>query len=101
MMQYARRSVENTPLRGSVIALVVVLLVSVAHAAGATTVASESKKGVAEAYAVFSTGPSATLSAVGGKRATSAMVSPLSAGRAVVTFTGKFPSDITVSKLAL
>jgi hypothetical protein len=70
------------------------VILGLATTAGATTVASESKKGVAEAYAAIDTS-SCTILAFGGKRATGASASLCGGGIALVTFTGKFPTDIT------
>ena len=74
------------------------MIVGLATTAAATTVASESKKGVAEAYAAIDSS-SCTILAFGGKRATGASTSQCGGGIATVTFTGNFPTDITPSKV--
>ncbi len=75
-------------------------ILSLATTAGATTVASESKKGVAEAYATVVTN-STTVLDFGGKRATGASTSSCGVGCALVTFTGNFPTDITLNNVVL
>ena len=74
------------------------MILGLATTAAATTVASESKTGVAEAYAAIDTS-SCTILAFGGRRATGASASLCGGGIATVTFTGKFPTDITPSKV--
>src|SRR5262245_26204285 len=77
---------------------VIAMMLSLATTASATTLASESKKGVAEAYAAIDNF-NCTIVAFGGKRATGASASACAAGSGTVTFTGNFPTDITASKV--
>jgi len=78
---------------------VIATTLSVPTMATAFTVASEAKKGVVEAYAAVDTA-TCTLVTFGGKRVTGATLGSLcGVGFGNVTFTGKFPSDITSNKV--
>jgi len=79
--------------------LVVGITLSLPHTGAATTLASESKKGVAEGYAKvdLTTG---TVLAFGGKRTTAVgTASCAGVGSCEVTFTGNYPTDIAIDKV--
>jgi hypothetical protein len=79
---------------------VIAMIASLATTATATTSASEAKKGAVEAYAAIDIG-ACTILGFGGKRATAATAGSCVLGFGQVTFTGKFPTDITASKVIL